>query len=64
MRTVIGLGLALVTAAALAVSAIGAPVAASQKVVYHSKLKNRNNEILVVPGRRRRADAPHAASRL
>jgi Tol biopolymer transport system component len=50
MRNLILLGLAGVAAAALAVSAVGAPAPAAgpQRVVYHSKLSKRNNEILVV----------------
>ena len=49
MRKLIGLGLAAAVAGAgLAVSAVGAPAAETTKIVYHSKLPQRNNEILVV----------------
>ena len=49
MRKLIGLGLAAaVVGAGLAVSAVGAPAAETTKIVYHSKLPQRNNEILVV----------------
>ena len=47
MRTFIGLWLAA-TAAVVAVAAAGVSAAPSQKVVYHSKLRGGNNEILVV----------------
>ena len=47
MRSVIGLGVAAAAAAAVAVSAIGAPAASTTNMVYHSKLRGGNNEILV-----------------
>jgi Tol biopolymer transport system component len=49
MRNLILLSLASAAAAILSVSATGAPApAGQQRVVYHSKLAKRNNEILVV----------------
>src|SRR4026208_1427275 len=48
MRTIIGIGLAALGAPAGAAGASPAPAASTDKIVYHSKLTGRNNEILVV----------------
>ena len=48
MRSIIGLGLAAIGLASIAIGAVSAPAASTDKIVYHSKLPGRNNEILVV----------------
>jgi Tol biopolymer transport system component len=49
MHKLIGLtSLAVVVLSAGALSALSAPAASTSKIVYHSKLNGRNNEILVV----------------
>jgi len=48
MRGIIGIGLAVVGAVAVASAAPRAPAASTDKIVYHSKLSGRNNEIVVV----------------
>src|SRR5262245_2898941 len=48
MRIIIGIGLAALGAAAVAVGASTAPAASTDKIVYHSRLPGRNNEIVVV----------------
>ena len=48
MRSITGLGLAAIGLASVAIGAVSAPAASTDKIVYHSKLPGRNNEILVV----------------
>ena len=48
MRSIIGLGLAVVGASLVAVGVSSATAAGTDKIVYHAKLPGRNNEIMVV----------------
>src|SRR6187200_1337743 len=48
MRSIIGLGLAAIGVVSVAIGAVSAPAASTDKIVYHSKLPGRNNEIMVV----------------